>query len=311
MTDMLKSAVAGLLVLGAASVTAAAGDWNHGAGSYKDVRGSAAVPVPAPTPIPVYSANWYLRLDAAYGFNSGGLSESGMLFGTEDTPGAAGPTPFGNRPAWFNDDFETFGTFGGGFGYYWSDRVRTDLTLEWRTHGEGTIDGEESWIAHFDNAGVWTPDPTRQINLYTLDETKQRSFFSLINAYYDLGKIRGVTPYVGVGVGIAYHELVRDHVSTQTECDPTTGCNAIVSSQTYRASGKSNTFTLAAAFNTGFAYSLSDITTLDVNYRLLYIDGADVRMNITDLSGNTFSSTTTIDATVEHQLRAGLRFDIN
>lgn len=310
---MLKSAAVGLIVLGATSVTAVAGDWNNGAGSYKDMRGSAAVPVPAPTPIPQYSANWYMRLDAGLGFNSGGdISESGMLYGLNDSPGATGPEPFGSNPAWFNSDFDTFGALGGGVGYYWSDRIRTDITLEVRTKAEASINGSESYTAHYDNLGVWTPDPNTQVNVYMRDVTSTRSLFSLVNAYYDFGSHRGFSPYVGAGIGISYNELSRQHNTAETTCDPTTSCTGteVLRSQ-FSAHGRANTFSLAAALTAGMSYSLSDITALDFNYRMLYIGGSSVKMPIVDASGNTLRSNVSLDSTLEHQLRAGLRFNIN
>lgn len=315
MTHMLRSAAVGLLVLGATSVTAFAGDWNNGDGRIREMRGSAAVPVPAPTPIPVHAANWYMRLDAGLGFNSGGdLAESGVLFGLNDSPGATGPEPFGSRSAWMNSDFDTFGALGGGVGYYWGDRVRTDITLEVRTKSEAIIDGRESYAVHIDNAGSWdpvVPGPGSQVNANMRDTISTRSVFSLVNAYYDFGDNRGFTPYVGAGIGISYNDLSRNHTSNETTCDPTAGCvtEALRSARTGR--GSANTYSLAAALTAGMSYSLSDITALDFNYRMLYIGGSSVRMTVRDGGGTSFVSNASIDSTLEHQLRAGLRFNIN
>lgn len=318
MNTMLKRAVRpavlGLAVLGATAAGALAGDWNGGDGPLRRMSGSAAVPVPAPIPIPTYKPEWYFRLDAGIGFVSGddGLSESGLVFGTEDTPGAAGPTPFGTRPSWFNDDFQTFGTFGGGVGRYWSDRFRTDVTVEARTKSEGIIDGTESYISHSDVGGVWTPDPNTRVDVHVRDTTSTRSVFSLVNAYYELGRHMGVQPYVGAGIGIAYNEITRSHSTSEETCDPTTGCTTSNLRNAYTASGKANTFSLAAALTAGLTYDLSDITSLDFNYRLLYVGGTSVRMAVTDpAAGLTSQSRVTIGDTLEHQLRAGLRFNIN
>lgn len=316
MKTMLKGAMhpamLGLAMLGATVAGAAAGDWNDG--PVRRMGGAAAVPVPAPIPIPVSKPEWYLRLDAGLGFVADGesLSESGLVYGTLDTPGATGPTPFGSQSAWFNDDFQTFGTFGGGVGYYWSDRFRTDVTLEARTKAEGIIEGSESYISHYDNAGVWTADPNTQVNVYARDTTSARSVFSLFNAYYELGRHMGVQPYVGAGIGIAYNELSRTHSTYETTCDPTTGCGTEVTRTAYSAEGKANVFTLAAALTAGLTYNITDITALDFNYRMLYIGGSSVKLSVSDpLSGSTSVSKTTFGDTLEHQLRAGLRFNIN
>lgn len=57
---------------------------------------------------------------------------------------------------------------------------------------------------------------------------------------------------------------------------------------------------------TGLTYSISPVTTLDLNYRYLYIGSSDINMNFL---GNVKSNFSTGD-THEHQIRVGLRWNI-
>jgi hypothetical protein len=63
---------------------------------------------------------------------------------------------------------------------------------------------------------------------------------------------------------------------------------------------------LAASATVGTTYQISDITELDFSYRYLWIDGLTSSLNI-----NGHNSTITVDDTHEHNLRAGLRFNVN
>lgn len=319
------AALVGLACLAAASMPASAADWNNGSGGIKDMRGSAAVPVPAPMPVPVSGPNFYFRFDAGIGMTDGtDASESGLTFGHLDSPGTTGPQPFGTRPSWINNDFDTFTSIGAGVGYYWTDRFRTDVTLEVRSKAEIRMDGTERYIQHGTDAFYgdgYGPSPhdgagngESQVNVYTNDLTKLRSVFSLVNAYYDLGKMHGFSPYLGGGLGVAYHELTRNHSTSETTCDLTAvpACGTEFTRTQYTAVDKKNAYSLAAALTAGVSYSISEITALDFNYRYLYIQGTDIATSITDPRTNhTSISKITIGDTSEHQLRAGLRFNIH
>jgi opacity protein-like surface antigen len=56
----------------------------------------------------------------------------------------------------------------------------------------------------------------------------------------------------------------------------------------------------------GFTYDLGHSTLLDVNYRFLHIGGSDISLGYEGLR-----SSVSFDAQNEHQLRAGLRFNID
>jgi len=103
---------------------------------------------------------------------------------------------------------------------------------------------------------------------------------------------------------------------TETTCDPTVpgNCNSPVTRANYNGTVKSVTTTLAASLMAGVSYNIAANTKLDLNYRYLYVGGYDVNMNINRTQGvdtTSTSSTLKIGDQHEHQIRAGLRWDIN
>lgn len=255
----LRSALALALVVGA-SASADAQSVRYG--GMKDFGG---VPVPAPAPIPLYHPAWYFRFDAGIGL-------------ADDNDASIAGSPFiGNPglPAFLNDDFETFATFGAGVGYYWGPRLRSDLTVETRTNGSATIDA--------------SPPGLDSVH----DRTTLHGGFTLFNLYYDFAKHGGFTPYIGAGIGFSFSKLSRSNTT-----------DFGVGSVTIREEG--NDIALAAAFTAGFSYALSEMTVLDFNYRFLHLGSNDI--DLTTVDGQ--RSVVTIGETNEHQLRAGVRFNV-
>jgi opacity protein-like surface antigen len=289
------------------SISASAGDYNGGyvGGGVKDMRG-AYTPVPAPAPIPEYSARWYLRADVGVGFGLGmDASERGMTYGNDE--GGAGYNAaalFGmgeNGSIRSNSNEEIGYIFGAGIGYYFSPKFRMDITGEVRMEKQNTINGD---FQYFD---VGTP--TDRVNGDFQDSTKLRSTIFMANGYYDMNRHGRWNPYVGAGLGFAVNELQRTHTTNLNVCDtrgdPT--CSTPNSITGYNAStNKDYTFSLAASAMAGVTYRISKVTSLDFNYRYLYVGGTDTSATI-----NGYNSTINVAAQHEHYLRAGLRWDIN
>lgn len=244
-------------------------------GSAREYRvadyGAAAVPVPAPIPVPVERADWYMRLDA------------GAVFGA-DPDVSATIDDFDIGSGWFRSDSSTLFTVGGGVGYYWSSRFRTDITVDYNGEAEAS-------------AAV---DATMDDDSFSIrDQVKQASTTFLFNAYYDfLGRSR-FTPYIGAGIGFAINRLKRDN-ALDIDC-PTCGID-------YEGaiSGKEQNVTFAAMATVGFSYEITPVTMLDVNYRFLHIAGSDI-----DLDVGPVPTTVSVGDINEHQVRAGLRFNVN
>lgn len=284
MNFRIATVLAGLALV-ATAAPAVAQDYSYGGGSIKDMGGPAGIPVPAPVPIPVYKADYYIRGDIGIGLSdSMGLTEEGLVY-DQDTLGDDVRVP----GSWAQEDGNWPMTFGIGVGRYWTDNFRTDLTLDWVRQQKGVIDGTMTFT-NFDG-----DDVTASMH----DETTKEAAVFLANAYFDFGgsETRRFTPYIGAGIGFALNMLNR---TSQVSED--VGPGALTE---YEASNKSTTVTLAAAAMVGFTYDLGNSALLDINYRYLHIGGSDIGLNIADSR-----STVSFDAQNEHQLRAGVRFNI-
>ncbi len=291
--------ILGFIVLGAGLLTAApaaAEGWYRGRGSIKD---TVAVPVPAP--IPDYAARWYLRADLSLGFASSDPSESGIIYGQNLYPPQDTSRPFRTPGHWSDDDTQSVLSYGAGFGYYWSPRFRTDLTFEGRTERDVKIRGTYDYPHEvYDPSTGWQPTGA-QIFGETRDDAKLSSGLLLFNAYYDFVRAGPLTPYIGAGVGFSVNKLQRNFANQEYAC---LGLSC-VGPWSSLARDSSYDVTFAAALSAGLSYSLSPVTMLDVGYRYLYIGSSDIDLTINGVKSN-FST----GDTHEHQIRAGLRWNI-
>lgn len=270
-------------------------------GGLHGLRG-AYVPVPAPAPIPEYTPKWYLRGDASISLNADTqMNESGMTYGVNETAGnynAAAPFGF---EVLNNDSGAKYGhSIGFGAGYYYSRNVRFDFTGELLSEKKTDIAGSFS----YDDTGS-----TMRVNGAVLDRTTMHSAVFMANGYFDLSRNSRWKPYVGGGIGFAVSDIKRTHTTSLTTCDTGTpgDCDAPTGAGGYSAeSSRRYAYTLAANATVGLSYKISNVTSLDFNYRYLYVGGTDVSTVI-----NGYNSRIDIDDQQEHHLRAGLRFDIN
>jgi opacity protein-like surface antigen len=298
-------------------------------GGIKDYGGAGGVPVPAPVPIQDERPSFYFRVDGGYGVQSKpSVSESGYQFGglinganANGALGASAPALMSNDASWLSTDFSDLATYGAGVGYYAGHGFRLDATLEGRSRSEVNINGSKSWTSfgygdHDNNPatpfklmsdfnGDGLPDRTTTATFK--DKTTLTGTVWMANAYYDLmsGEGRRFTPYVGAGVGVVWNELQRTHETTITSKPntPPCGCQNEYSSAT---TTKTDTLSLAAAAMAGVSYQVSDVTSVDLGYRFLYLGGSEF-----DTTIDGYNSHMSIGDQYVHQLRAGLRFDVN
>lgn len=121
------------------------------------------------------------------------------------------------------------------------------------------------------------------------------SYTAMVNGFYDLGNFRGFVPYVGAGVGFAYHQM--DEYSL-----PING------SVPYRVGGD-NDLSLAWSLMTGLAYQISDRAVVDFGYR--YIDmGRAATARVDNFDNNTDPSRLTADNLTAHEFKVGLRYHL-
>ncbi len=282
--------------------------------------GRAAVPVPAPYPVPDGPSGWYLRADIGLARQSDeSASERGLVYGAGNgfTSSSVTGAGFGSSSSWFNKDFDTTITYGVGVGYHWSTYWRSDLTIERRGNAEYRMRGNYRYQQHFADPPPLPPapltysaDPNLVVNGVTSDTTSLKSGVFMANTYYDWKNRSAFTPYVGAGLGIAYLTLDRQHTTIESECnattDPTCALQTVLPARSFSAAGDVTRLTFAGALTTGFSYAITPVTSVDVNYRFLYIPGSNI-----DIIVNGNQSRLSFADITEHQLRAGLRWDIN
>lgn len=177
---------------------------------------------------------WYLRGDIGHRWSD--------LRSTEYiTYGCCVPEPGTNS----FDSTQLKGGWGAGVGvgYQINGHLRTDLTVDrW---GKARFNGTTSGVC----GGV----PCR-----STDESAYRAWLMLANAYVDLGTYRGVTPYVGAGIGGAHLRWDDLH-------------NTIEGVTTVHRGSKNWRF--AWALMAGASYCLNDALELDLGYRYSRIAG--------------------------------------
>jgi opacity protein-like surface antigen len=177
-------------------------------------------------------------------------------------------------------------SFGGSRG------VRIEAVLGFR--GGRKIDGEPGLFTTTDTVtvgGVTTPAGAPVPPVVDPLHTSLKSYTLMLNAYKDFGNFGGFIPYVGAGIGAAYHQL--DDVYF-------TGNPAL----TNRIKGD-NDLAFAWSLMAGVGYQISDRAILDVGYR--YIDLGTITSQRSDSAGFV-NPAVKIDDLTSHEIKVGLRY---
>jgi opacity protein-like surface antigen len=231
-----------------------------------------------PAPIPVPAANpvgegfsYYLRVDGGWSTTAGqpSFSEVGRTYGS--------PVTFSS----LRTETPDIGFGGIGFGAYLTPMLRGDVTLELRSSRDTNTIGAYSYGAQ---------------NGALQDNFHVQSSVALVNGYVDLLPRGRFSPYVGAGVGVAYHQINRTYVARETGG----------TTQTISGDSTAQRTGLAAAGMAGVTYAFDHRWAVDVNYRALYMQGVSAS---TTLSNSQVSKAELADSW-EHQVRIGLRFNI-
>lgn len=232
--------LAGFLVLGSVSVVHAA-----------DLLPPAPQLPPYAAPLEV--SGWYLRGDVGVGIAS--------LRSVTSTFNA--PVPDFALDESHLDDSAFVGL---GVGYQFNNWFRADLTGEYRTSQR--FQSIESYgIYDYNNV----PPNRVGTGFDTYNGSIQSSVF-LVNGYIDLGHWYGWTPYVGGGVGVAYHRVES--------------LSDVGAGSTYQGAGNGGLGWAPNKSNGAFAWALMagvsfDVTPnlkLDISYR--YLDMGDAKSGV-------------------------------
>jgi opacity protein-like surface antigen len=195
------------------------------------------LPPPPPVEVPqVDFSGWYLRGDVGIGWTQ--LNDMRSTF----APGSFVPG-FQVDRAKLDDAF----FIGAGVGYQWNSWVRFDVTGEYRAHQN--FMATESYANIFGLACGARCFDSYHANL--------RTGVVLGNAYVDVGTWYGITPFVGAGVGVAFHQFsdLQD-VSLQ----PAGG---------FGFAQDRNQTNLAWAVMAGLGYTVNPRLKLELGYRYL------------------------------------------
>lgn len=153
---------------------------------------------------------------------------------------------------------------GGGVGYHFTDVIRGDLNI-------GFLSRDEIAFA--------TPDVSARF--------ENQVWSGMANAYFDLGTIVGITPYIGGGVGLLYSRNTAD----------------IEAGGFGSAEFKDKQYEFAYSLAAGVNYKLTPNASVDLGYQYLSSPGTEYL----DARSGTFAVDKGLDF---HQIKVGLRYDL-
>jgi opacity protein-like surface antigen len=267
--------------------------------SYAGIKDVTDIPAPIPVPMarPVPEGfSYYLRVDGGYGTQADkpSFSEAGRTYGAGGANPFNGTATFGYNGSGFSsvrNEQKDLGFGGVGFGAYLSPMLRGDVTVEFRSPQTTDIYGAYNYTSTIGAAAV---------NGTLRDTVEVQSTLGLVNGYIDLLPRGAFSPYIGGGVGMAYHQVNRTYLARETS-----GASAM----TVGGTGTTNRAAFAAAGMAGVTFAFDHRWAIDVNYRALYLQGTTVSLTTTGLATNQ-ASKAIIGDSWEHQVRVGLRFNI-
>jgi len=232
-------------------------------------------------------SGWYLRGDVGYALST---NTDPVTYRTYDpTIGTYGNAVFDTS------DLESQVSFGGGFGYRFSDWVRADATIDgFRSKFSGTTSSI-------------TPCPGQAGTSCRSEDAASVSALSFMaNGYVDLGTYIGITPYVGAGAGMSY--LSWSNLNNTFYC---VGATCTGNPVGFVAHPGLQDWRFTYAFMAGAAYDLTKNLKVDVGYKYRNIDGGDM------FGWDAFSAGTgatgvqgSDQGLQQHEVRVGLRYEL-
>jgi opacity protein-like surface antigen len=175
-------------------------------------------------------------------------------------------------------------SLGGGIGRYFTCQLRGDITVDHRFESN----------VHSFNGNVFSPT-------YGSQSWGFSSTAVLANIYYDFDLRSRFTPYIGFGFGAVYDQFTRGRGVVGP-------ANAALAGNPISVQG-GDRWNMAAAVMTGFTFALRDRLSLDAGYRFLYL-GKNSTGQITEVNFGGTGGPATVDQLHVHELRLGLRYDI-
>ncbi len=304
----LKTCLAiGLAGLFAAHGPATAGDLDSSAAGGIRNYNSGGVPVPMPITYEE-TYKWYLRGDIGTAFkNSGTLANEGM------------PLNLISPNEWQNQSIVSFG-----FGKYLTPSFRAEFTVDYHSDRQVANRNPITADAVITKSQTTAGPPVVtevDVGLYhgVQDENiKYSNSTFMLSGYYDLINRGSFRPFVGLGIGIARHQISRVGADIYT-CDPTSSistvtinavvtpntCGGLLTTPIIETTKAENTgYGLAAHATAGISYDLSPRIHWDTAYRLMWQSGHMAVFSSAGVNG------VRLGDQFNHEVRTGVRWDI-
>jgi len=175
--------------------------------------------------------------------------------------------------------------YGGGIGYHVNEWLRLDATVDQR--------GPARFSAYSSRSNFVTGSNIEAGRLDVLT--------ALVNVYADLGTWWGLTPYLGVGIGVADKRMHGNY--SQTTCIEE-GCDGLAGTGPRDPAFRPNrsVASLAWALTAGASYRLGAGFSLDAAYR--YVDLGRAKSGI-----DAFGGSSRFKELAANEVRVGLRYD--
>ena len=269
--------IASSLILVASTGSAFAADiYAPSVGGLKDPVIEEEVLIPEASSYREFS-NWFIRGDVGVG-----------TFSKIDGNGDAGGTAIAAKGI----DFDGFFSGSIGFGKYVNKNVRLGLDLDYRHDVSSRYDaGNPATVPELTNVGV-----------VPLEISSTSIMF---NAVYDFAPQRRYSPYLGAGVGWAFHSLSvkGGNYTNNLNGGPVETGNVASSSD------RSNSFT--ANVVAGLSVNLSQGLFLDMGYKFSYLGDASVSTTVSHVNLATAKALNIgLNDMTTHEFKIGLRYDL-
>ena len=252
------------------------------AASMSTARAADLLPPPPPMmvePMEDFAGGWYLRGDV-------GVSKyEGSKFSSPELPTAV----------FYGEKFGSGAFAGGGVGYRFNNWFRADVTGEYRFSTGFKTNDRDTFRDGFGN----------QITSYERTWGDYSAAVVMLNGYFDLGTWHGVTPFIGGGVGYAYHWLHGFETETKNVyANPTFPVG--VSGGTIRDKEKGD---FAWALHAGLGYDVTPNVKLELAYR--YMNLGSVRTGVIDCFCGQIYQGVRVKDLESHDIKIGMRWALN
>lgn len=225
-----------------------------------------------PPPIEDYGG-WYLRGDL--GFSK--QRTKGIHHPLMDTPAVF---------QWLDSGrFDSAPIFGLGIGYRHNSWFRWDVTAEFRAKAEFSA------LDFYDGDGDLTDLDDAGANDWRF---KKSEYLLMWNAYIDLGTWKGITPFVGAGIGAS-----RNSISHLRDLNAPNNTIAFAPADAKWA--------FAWALHAGLAYNVTPNFTIEFAYRYLDMGNAQSGILRDFAGGCTFCQPVQVRSLTSHDLKVGVR----